>query len=564
MGNPNVGKSVIFSRLTGAHVISSNYPGTTVGFTKGYIWLDGLRHEIIDVPGTYTLSPSSKAEEVAVEMLSEGDLVINVADATNLERSLYLTTQLLETGIPLIIALNMWDDTKHRGISIDLDRLRELIKCPVVPTVAITGQGIKDLVASIPNVRRDLPGQPIESRPLDDERWTHIGHIIKEVQHITHRHHTPLERLGDITMKPLTGIPFAIFVIGLSFTFIRFLGEVLINHLLDPLFERYYVPFILKLVNPAFPSGFFRHILIGESANILESMGLLTTGIYVPVVLVLPYILSFYLVLSFMEDLGYLPRLAILMDTIMHRIGLHGFAIISIILGLGCNVPGALSTRILETRREKFIAGTLLGVSVPCMAQTAMIIGLVGPYGNRFVFFIYGIIFSWGIFVGVLMDKLLKGGSPEIFVEIPTYHVPHLGTLLKKLWMRINGFLNEAIPLVLLGVLIINILHFTGILDLAGSITAPILKHGLGLPSEVISAMIIGFLRKDVAIGLLKPLQLSLKQLIIACTVLTIYFPCLATFFVLLKELGLKDMIKSALIMITSALLVGTILNIVL
>ncbi|MGA1865318.1 MAG: FeoB small GTPase domain-containing protein [bacterium] len=565
MGNPNVGKSVIFSRLTGAHVISSNYPGTTVGFTKGYIWLDGLKHEIIDVPGTYTLSPTSKAEEVAVEMMSEGDMVINVVDATNLERSLYLAIQLLERGVPLIIALNMWDETKHRGITIDLDKLRELLKCPVIPTVAITGQGIKDLVAAIPGAaRRDLPSNPFETKLLDDERWTHIGHIIKEVQHITHRHHTPMERFGDMTIKPLTGIPFAVFVIGLSFAFIRFLGEGLINHLLNPVFEQYYTPFIVKLVNLAFPSGFFHHILIGESASISESMGLLTTGIYVPVVLVLPYILSFYLVLSFMEDLGYLPRLAILMDTIMHRIGLHGFAVISIILGLGCNVPGALSTRILETRREKFIAGTLLGVSVPCMAQTAMIIGLVGPYGIHFVFFIYGIIFSWGILVGVLMDRFLKGGSPEIFIEIPAYHVPHLGTLLKKLWMRINGFLNEAIPLVLLGVLIINILHFTGILDFAGRITAPILKHGLGLPSEVVSAMIIGFLRKDVAIGLLKPLQLSLKQIIISCTVLTIYFPCLATFFVLLKELGLKDMIKSALIMITSALLVGVILNIVL
>jgi len=147
MGNPNVGKSVIFSRLTGAHVISSNYPGTTVGFTKGYIWLDGQRHEIIDVPGTYTLTPASKAEEVAVEMLSQGDLIINVVDATNLERSLYLTTQLLETGIPVIIALNLWDDTKHRGIHIDLERLRALLDSPIFPTVAVTGQGIKDLVS---------------------------------------------------------------------------------------------------------------------------------------------------------------------------------------------------------------------------------------------------------------------------------------------------------------------------------------------------------------------------------------------------------------------------------
>ncbi|MGA1844048.1 MAG: FeoB small GTPase domain-containing protein [bacterium] len=564
MGNPNVGKSVIFSRLTGAHVISSNYPGTTVGFTKGNIWLHGQRHEIIDVPGTYTLNPTSRAEEVAVEMLTEGDLIINVVDATNLERSLYLTTQLLDREAPVIIALNMWDDTRHRGINIDLDRLRELVRCTVIPTVAVTGEGIKDLVAALPKDADDLVPVLTTACSSDDERWTHIGQIIKEVQHISHRHHTFFERLGDATIKPLTGIPFAIFVIGLSFTIVRVLGEGLINRLLDPLFERYYAPFIIKVVELAFPSGIIHHILLGESTSFLESMGLLITGIYVPIVLVLPYILSFYLVLSFLEDSGYLPRLAVLMDTVMHRIGLHGFAVVSFILGLGCNVPGALSTRIMETKREKFIAGTLLGVSVPCMAQTAMIIGLVGPYGNRYVFFIYGVIFSWGILVGVILDRLLKGGSPEIFIEVPGYHVPHLGTLFKKLRMRINGFLNEAVPLVLLGVVIINLLHFLGILELIGAMAAPVLKHGLGLPKEVVSAMIIGFLRKDVAVGLLKPLRLNLKQLIIACTVLTIYFPCLATFFVLLKELGLKDMMKSAFIMIGSSILVGVILNLIL
>ncbi|MBN2374293.1 ferrous iron transporter B [bacterium] len=563
MGNPNVGKSVIFSRLTGAHVISSNYPGTTVTFTKGNIWIDEERHEIIDVPGTYTLKPTSKAEKVAVEMLKEGDLIINVIDATNLERSLYLTTQLMETGFPIIIALNMWDDVKHKGIKIEVEKLKEFFKCPVIPTVAVTSQGIKDLVSATALCLKDLSKSPTPELS-DEERWAHIGQIIRNVQQISHRHHTALERLCDITIKPLTGIPFAFIVIGLSFIFIRFLGEGLINYILHPAFERYYVPFIVRLVNLGFPSGIIHNILLGESANFVESMGLLTTGIYVPVVMVLPYVFSFYLILSFLEDLGYLPRFAVLMDTIMHRIGLHGFAVISIILGLGCNVPGALSTRILETRREKFIAGTLLGVSVPCMAQTAMIISLIGPYGNRYIFLIYAIIFAWGIFMGLLLDRILKGGSPEIFIEIPSYHIPHMATLFKKLWMRIKGFLDEAVPLVLLGVLIINILHFIGLLDVISRLATPALRHILGLPKDVVSAMIIGFLRKDVAIGLLKPLDLSLKQLIIACTVLTIYFPCLATFFVLLKELGLKDMVKSACLMIASALIVGFMLNLAL
>ncbi len=568
MGNPNVGKSVIFSRLTGAHVISSNYPGTTVCFTTGNIWLEGVKHEIIDVPGTYTLKPTSKAEEVTVEMFEKGDVIINIVDATNLERSLYLTTQLLESGLPVIIALNMWDDVNHRGITINIDRLKELLKCSIIPTVAITGEGVKDLVDVLSETVKfkNSSGQTSKG-PLtisDNDRWTRIGCIINDVQHISHRHHTLLERISDATIKPVTGIPFSILVIGLSFVFIRVFGEGLINLVLDPLFKRYYAPFILRIVSLVFPSGFIHQILVGETMQVLESMGLLITGIYVPLVMVLPYTLSFYMVLSLLEDIGYLPRLATLMDTLMHRIGLHGFAIISIILGLGCNVPGALSTRILETKREKFIASTLLGISIPCMAQTAMIIGLVGQYGLIYIFFIYGIIFSWGIFIGILLDRILKGGSPEIFIEIPPYHIPYIGSLMKKLWIRIYAFLNEAIPFVLLGILIINILHFIGILEIFNRFATPILKYGLGLPKEIVSVMIIGFLRKDVAIGLLKPLNLTKKQLIISCTVLTIYFPCLATFFVLLKEIGIKDMIKSASLMLGSAFIVGLILNMLL
>ena len=200
MGNPNVGKSVVFSRLTGVNVIASNYPGTTVGYTRGFMKLGEERVEVIDVPGTYTLEPTSEAEEVARRMLGTGDIVINVVDATNLERNLYLTLQLLERNIPVIVALNIWDDTRHRGINIELDKLRELLGVPVIPTVATTGQGIKELVGSIPNAAS--PQTPVRSR---DERWATIGSIIEQVQHVTHRHHTWFERLADASVKPLRG-----------------------------------------------------------------------------------------------------------------------------------------------------------------------------------------------------------------------------------------------------------------------------------------------------------------------------------------------------------------------
>ncbi|MBA7714660.1 Fe(2+) transporter FeoB [subsurface metagenome] len=191
MGNPNVGKSVIFSRLTGAHVIASNYPGTTVGYTHGFMKLAEETVEVIDVPGTYTLEPTSEAEEIALRMLGSGDLVINVVDATNLERNLYLSLQLLERDTPVVIALNMWDDTKHRGVHVDLAKLRQLLGVPVIPTVAVTGEGIKELVDNIP--RASSPDTPARSH---DERWAAIGGIIDQVQHITHRHHTWVERLA--------------------------------------------------------------------------------------------------------------------------------------------------------------------------------------------------------------------------------------------------------------------------------------------------------------------------------------------------------------------------------
>lgn len=229
IGNPNVGKSVIFTRLTGINVIVGNYPGKTVEYKRGHMKLGGETVEVFDAPGTYTLDPVSDAEEVAVSMLSSADTVINVVDATNLERNLYLTLQLLERKIPMIVALNMWDDTKHRGISIDLNKLRELLKVPIIPTVAVTGEGIKELVENIP--RAILADAAVHSR---DERWATIGSIIEQVQQVTHRHHTWRERLSDASVKPLTGGIIALVVLALAFLVIRFIGESLIGYVFEP------------------------------------------------------------------------------------------------------------------------------------------------------------------------------------------------------------------------------------------------------------------------------------------------------------------------------------------
>jgi len=563
MGNPNVGKSALFSRLTGVHVVVSNYPGTTVSYTRGYTKLGEEMAEVIDVPGTYTLEPTSQAEEIALKLLNTGDIVINVVNATNLERNLYLTLQLLERGIPVVVALNIWDDTKHLGIDIDLDKLRELLGVPVIPTVAVTGEGIKELVDNIP--RATSPRTPARNR---GERWAAVGSIINQVQSITHRHHTWLERLADASAKPLTGGIIALVVLVTAFIVVRFISEGLINYALDPLFNNLWAPVVLKLSHLLGSGGFLHDIVVGKitggEVDFLSSLGLLTTGLYIEFAVVLPYIISFYLVLGILEDTGYLPRLAILMDTIMHRLGLHGYAVIPTLLGLGCNVPAILATRILESKRERFIAATLISIAVPCAALQAMIFGLVGERGWQYVAMVYGTLFVAWIILGIILNRTVKGFTPELLIEIPPYRLPPWRTVLQKLWMRTYGFLAEAIPIILGAVVVINILYFFGVFDAIANFTAPLVTGLLGLPKEAVTALAIGFLRKDVALGMLAPLALSAGQLVVGSVVLAMFFPCIATFVVLLRELGVVNMLKAAGIMVAAALITGGVLNLIL
>jgi len=567
IGNPNVGKSVIFSRLTGVGVVASNYPGTTVEFSKGCLGSGENKIEVIDVPGTYGLTPTSPAEKVAVKMLEQAikekeSLVINVIDATNLERNLNLTLQLLKKDIPVIIALNLWDEAKHIGITVDIEELQKILGVPIIPTIAITGQGIKELVSRHKKAKK---GTYLYQ---DKNRWDEIGKIINRIQTIKHKHHTIGERLSDLTIHPWTGLPIAFIVLILLFIIIRNIGEGLIRYLFEPLFEYLWLPVMTALSDILGGQGIIHDVLIGElidgKIDFGQSFGLLTTGLFVPLAAVLPYVIAFYLVLSFLEDSGYLPRLAVLLDKFMHSVGLHGMAIVPMLLGLGCNVPGALGTRVLESRRERFIAATLMAITIPCMAQLAMIFGLIGKYGVRGLLPVFFTLFVVWFAAGILMNIFIKGESPEIFVEIPPYRLPYIKGLIKKVWMRIRWFLQDAIPFVLLGVLIVNFLYSLGIISFLGRLTAPVITNILGLPIEAVAALVIGFLRKDLAVGMLAPLSLSLKQLIIASVLLTMYFPCVATFAVLLKELGIIDMLKSAAIMIISALIVGGILNLIL
>ncbi|OGS17862.1 MAG: ferrous iron transporter B [Elusimicrobia bacterium RIFOXYA2_FULL_40_6] len=554
VGNPNVGKSVVFSRLTGVGVISSNYAGTTIEIARGSLKIGEEKYEVIDVPGTYSLDPSSKAEEVAVELLKEGNLIINVLDSTNLERNLNLTLQLIKKNIPMLLILNFWDETKHKGISIDYKKLEEIIKIPVIPVCAITGEGVNEIINRVKDAKTSVYNFNFE------ENWKIVGELVDSVQKLSHKHHTFSDRLSEITIHPVTGIPAALLILFFTFIIVRFIGEGLVTRVLDPLFNLYYHPFILKLFSSLQPE-FLKQILIGKTGVVMESFGLLTTAVYIPVVIVFPYILAFYLVLSFLEDFGYLPRVAVIFDNIFHRLGLHGYSSIPVMLGLGCKVPALLATRILESEREKVITTVLILMSAPCMPQTAMIFSLGAKYGVHAIFMIFFILFVIAVVTSLILNLFLKGDAPELFVEIPPYRVPRIATLLNKLWFRTKGFFSEAVPMIIAGVFIINIMDIIGFTGLIAVWIGRPVAYLLNLPENIVSVMLMGFLRKDVSIALLAPLGLNAKQFIVSSIFLVLYLPCIASFFTLLKEMGAKVTFKITFVILTIAFCTAFILN---
>jgi ferrous iron transport protein B len=515
---------------------------------------------LVDPPGVYSLEPTSKVEEVTGQILEQGaDVVVNVIDSTNLERNLNLTLQILERGIPTVVALNLWDVATRKGIEIDTSLLAEELGVDVVPTVAVSGQGIYDLVEAIGRAKVPHPVQ-FES---SDQRWVRIGEISERCQRVLHRHPSLLDRLEDISLKPWTGIPIALLLLYLSFSLVIEIGEMLQLEVTDPLFTAYSI-FITDVVHRHISSDLIREILVGSSPELLKSFGILTTGLYIPLGIVLPFLIPFYLLLGILEDIGYLPRLSVILDAFMHRIGLHGAAILPCVLGMGCSVPAVLSVRILESPKQRYLAATLMTMAIPCASQSAMIFGILAPHGLRYIFIVYATLFLSFVVTGYLLHRLIGGESPEIFMEIPPYRMPNPKALSKKTFVRVREFLKEAVPYIGLGMLIMNFFYLSGLMHLIGEELKPVVSGLLGLPSDAATALIIGFLRKDVGIGMFAPLDMSPVQYVIAAVVLAMYMPCVATFMVMLKELGVSGTAKSVALRLVAALVVGTALNLIL
>jgi len=562
-GNPNVGKSLIFSRLTGIGIISSNFPGTTVGLNYGQTQFKGEAYDIIDIPGLYRLEEEWRIEGKKRNLFKEleYDFIVCVADASHLERNLFFVLEILQLQKPLILMLNKFDEAQRKGITIDVKKLSKLLGIPVIATVATTGEGLKELEReAIKLVNHPTQTPAVTIPPSAEEKWQTIGRIIQDVQQVKHKHPSFWEHLQGWATAPATGLPLALLTLIVSFFIVRFVGENLIN-LLDPLYENYYVPLLEKLFG-GIKDNVLGLLLLGDGGE--NYFGVLTDGLHIALIDVMPYVFAFYTLLGFLGELGYLPRLAVLLDRILHKIGLHGYGSLPIMLGFGCKVPAVMGIRVLETRRERVIALALILVLAPCISQTAMIISILSPYGIKYMLMVFGALVLNGILIGSLLNYMMKGETPELFMEIPSWQIPQLRPLARKIWIRMKEYLFDALPLILIGILFVDLMQLSGITGWLTKVLRTPVEWVLGLPADATPLLILGFLRKDVSIALLDSFHLTPQALVVACVFMSMYMPCVATFFVMLRESGWKDTVRVILLTLGFSTLTAIILRTIL
>lgn len=399
-----------------------------------------------------------------------------------------------------------------------------------------------------------------------DERWDLIDKISKKTVIVGKYRHTLKDAIGELTIKPLTGIPIAIAVLYGFWSFFGSFAGFFTDGFFVKIFGEHFIPWIGEV----FPGkgGLLYYIFAGEPAVFepdyvgdicFEAAGVLTSGLFLAIGVVLPAIIAFYLILTLLEDSGYLPRLAVLIDTVLHKIGLHGYAIVPTILSLGCNVPAVAASRILETRKQRFIMMTLLAIFIPCGAQIGIMLEVIpDTIGLVFLYLIMG----YFIF-GFVLNKLVPGKSPEILIDVPPYQMPTRRNIGRKLWMRTKGFFKVAIPFVLVGVVIVQILYFTGFIDWLANILEPLLSGWFGIPEETTGPLIAAFLRKDLAVAQLGAIDMTAYQMVMSVTLVSIYFPCVATFAMIIKEGGWKGILGSLATLIGVVFLYGGLLHLI-
>ncbi|KAF5415038.1 MAG: hypothetical protein C5S49_06305 [Candidatus Methanogaster sp.] len=398
------------------------------------------------------------------------------------------------------------------------------------------------------------------------DRWDLIDKISKEIVTFGAHRHTLKDAIGELTIKPMTGIPVAIAVMyGFWSVFSSFAG-FFTDGFFGRLFDAYWLPWL----QGAFPGqgGWLYAVMVDTggiesnefvlSSNCLESFGVLTSGLFVAVGIVLPAIIIFYLMIALLEDIGYMPRLAVLLDTVLHRVGLHGYAIVPTILSLGCNVPGVAATRILETKKQRFIMMTLLAIFIPCGAQISIMQDVVPDLMGWILLYL---IIGYFVF-GYILNKIVPGKAPEFLIDVPPYRRPLLSHIGKKVGGRVKGFFVVAIPFVLLGSAIVGGLYQLGVIQFLGDALAPVFVGWFGVPKETAGPLIAAFLRKDLAVAQLSAIPMTSYQMITAVVLVSIYFPCVATFAMMLKE-GWKELLGALAVLTVVVFVYGGLIHLI-
>ena len=631
IGNPNVGKSVIFGVLTRRYVTVSNYPGTTVEVSKGNATIGGERYTVIDTPGVNSLVPMSEDERVTRDILlgEKGDSVIQVADTKNLRRALLISIQLAEMGLPFSLALNMIDEARSRGWSVDIDKLAMLLGIDVVPTIATQRWGIDNLVKTVSSqmsshfkisytqdiedavqvIEGLLPKAFISKRAIalmllsGDETlnsWLHKNisdEAIKKIEetryNIQSRYTEPLsymlniERLkivdrivadvvviepanggrlagfiGKWSMHPIAGIPILLAILYLMYVFVgQFGAGTSVDFLEETVFGGYLNPWASRVVKAVIPVEIIQELIVGQ-------YGLITMALTYAIAIILPIVGYFFIFFGLLEDSGYLPRLAVMVDKIFKLIGLNGKAVLPMVLGLGCDTMATMTTRILETKKERIIVTLLLALGVPCSAQLGVILGMLGGLSFKATLWWGGVVVFIMLLVGFFASKVIPGEASDFLLEIPPIRVPKFSNILIKTLVRIEWYLREAVPLFILGTLFLFLLDKVAILNILEKIASPIVVSFLDLPAKATEAFIIGFLRRDYGAAGLFALQkqgsLNPVQAVVSLVTMTLFVPCIANFFMIVKERGVMAAVWMSAFIFPFAVVVGGMLNFIL
>lgn len=566
VGNPNVGKSVFFNALTGIYVDVSNFPGTTVDISHGKFGGD----IVMDTPGVYGISSFNDEEKVARDVILSADIIVNVVDAVHLERDLFLTLQVIDTGIPMVIVLNMMDDVRKQGIRIDLKKLESELGVPIIPAVAVKGVGIKEVkeklyaaqVGKQPNyVRKAIHGivddtcsqadalliaegdihvsarhktMPREHREtIYQARRERVNEIVDRIVSITHEGSSLSTKIGRMMLRPISGsIILAVSVTLMYYLIGVFVAQDIVDITEDLIMRGYYEPIVRNVVGLFIPE----YSILG--AYLIGEFGILTMTVTYVFGLLLPLVLGFYFIMSIMEDSGYLPRLATLIDRIMNMVGLNGRAVIPMILGFGCVTMATISTRLMGSERERTIAVALLGLAIPCSAQLGVIAGLLAGIGAKYiVVYILVMLLTLGV-VGKVLHMILPGKPTDLLIDLPPIRLPRLDNVLTKMMTKSVAFIKEAAPIFALGAAIVTTLEVTNVLVVIQDALAPLTTGILKLPKETANVFIMGLIRRDFGAAGLANMVLEPAQMIVALITITLFVPCIASVIVMFKERG--------------------------